>query len=424
MGATLSQPESFKNCSKTSDSDVQLCTAGKVRKNMMEKYIIDLHKRYRRSITSNLSPNYVPTHLKGEVNKDLQARAELYANFLAKSKMFDESDEDLQTLIIPADSDQWNEDSHSSYLGQLTRNNLCIEFQGAHLPVDSSDNKIIEKYSLRPQGTPASGGKYHTETVYQEALTRLTPGTRGCGGDTPGTSWPACKNGEFDTNTNKCSEGSTVVEGNDGLVNSKYCRIGYLTPETSMVCSGLTTYANIGTTISTIGSLSDGQNVGLERLTPKEVEDLETKPVKVYKRVVERIFMRWVKGLCRCASTNLASKGCGQCENEIVKSFKTCKDTNNSCPLTWGNVAWAKTKAIGIAPILVKSKSASGDLRYHLLVVCNYDATPSPTIPKYWQTMLPLVCAAQDKKYKQGKSTDQFCPGSDGCTTCKALSGV
>ena len=39
MGATLSQPESFKNCSKTSDSDVQLCTAGKVRKNMMEKYL-------------------------------------------------------------------------------------------------------------------------------------------------------------------------------------------------------------------------------------------------------------------------------------------------------------------------------------------------------------------------------------------------
>ena len=253
MGATLSQTESFKRCSKTSDSDVELCTSGKVRKDMMQKYLINLHKRYRRSITSEkLSPNYFPTRLKGKVNKDLQARAELYANFLAQSKMFDESDEDLQTLIIPADSDQWNEDSHSSYLGQLTRNNLCIEFQGAHLPVDSSDNKIIEKYSLRPQGTPASGGEYHTETAYQEALHKLIPGNRGCaGGGKGGSKWPACMEAEFDTNTNKCSDGKIPI-GDDGLVDSKYCRIGYVGKKTGVACSGLTTYANEGTTISTM----------------------------------------------------------------------------------------------------------------------------------------------------------------------------
>ena len=288
-----------------------------------------------------------------------------------------------------------------------TRNDLCIDYGGSHLPVSTTSdildhlkqkekkklgnafspqnfiNNYINDYAVRgslPQHLSNEFGRdapYTSPSDYQREL--RSAGGRGCG-----------TGPNSDGNSDWYHSGSGDAE----MKGSQYCHISYIGSNAS-VCTGLQSYPNIDTSITTVGGLFDGQNVGIVKL-----DKSSKNPLKTIKTAILNIFLTWMSGACACCKTNC--KDYEQIKEQYNIDIQDgvgnggffCKG-DKGCIRKWVTAIWAEVNNIGVAAHIIHGK----DEKYLLLVV-NYDKAPYMVSAKGTDlsTKIPNICAAQSTK--------------------------
>lgn len=430
-GVTFREQGSCQDCStekKCERSSLNTISGGKVY-NIMEK----LHNKYRGTL-GKYNPKTISTPVQedGEdtpsyqkrkkawknAHTSLHSRAQYYCEFLACSNIWNQEDiEDIKKSLIPAGSVRWNTPTQQKGFADdfTTRNDLCLNYLGAHLPVNTNapgvgddPNIFITNNSSRALDQCADQLPFLTQQEYAKALTGGNAGAsvmsyRGCGkaANSIKSSWPADGSGD---------EKLVLPKWND----AKWCPIAYMDGG-GPACPGLQGQRNTGGSIHIQQPLSDSQNIGIFKFKHRKGGKITLKDIK---RGLNHIFRMWIKGVCTGCVAAGKNGICSLCKDNVLLSANdgTSSAYAKGTAETWGNIVWGNNANIGVGTTIIHHKNNK-----YLLCVINYQYPPDTSDLIRWQKHMPTVCFSQSQRWRN----KQVCPGKgkDQCQSCTVPKG-